>query len=133
MSVMEIAWNDERLAVTSGSRRKANYRALQSWYREVVLRAPYGTDAHGKPIGSSGPPALAEDNRRDHGAYDLDGPAARRGIGELLAQERLRGHLVGFHPGVHDSQDRVPAGLHPGGVQRVGGQVLPDSDRTDGG
>jgi hypothetical protein len=39
---MQLSWSDPRLSVASDSRRTARYRLLQSWYREQVLRAPYG-------------------------------------------------------------------------------------------
>jgi hypothetical protein len=38
-----LAWDDPRLQVASDSRRTAKYRLLQSWYREHVLHARYGT------------------------------------------------------------------------------------------
>lgn len=40
---MALTWDDPGLAVDSDSRRRARYRLLQSWYREVVLGARPGT------------------------------------------------------------------------------------------
>ena len=48
-----LAWNDPDLQVASDGRssRRARYRLLQSWYREIHLEAPYG-EHRGKPVGS---------------------------------------------------------------------------------
>lgn len=40
---MRLAWNSTELAVEGDSSRRARYRLLQSWYREVVLGARPGT------------------------------------------------------------------------------------------
>jgi hypothetical protein len=47
-----LGWDAHDLEVASDGTRKRSYRKLQSWYRETVLGAAYGTDSKGKPIGS---------------------------------------------------------------------------------
>ena len=37
---IQPAWNDPSLAVKSDTAWRAQYRWLQSWYRETVLRTP---------------------------------------------------------------------------------------------
>ena len=44
---IQPAWNDPSLAVKSDTAWRAQYRRLQSWYRETVLRTPPGTDDRG--------------------------------------------------------------------------------------
>jgi hypothetical protein len=52
----ELRWDDPELQVAGDNRRVARYRALQSWFREHELKAPYGEyspPGHGKrPCGS---------------------------------------------------------------------------------
>lgn len=46
------AWNDEVLRVSSDSRWRAQYRLLQSWYRETVLDEPPEVGSNGKLVGN---------------------------------------------------------------------------------
>ena len=54
--MVEITWDDPFLAVKSDDRRTFNYRLLQSWYRQEVLRAKPGTytprGGSERPLGS---------------------------------------------------------------------------------
>ena len=50
-AVGALPWDDTSLAVGSDSPRKARYRLLQSWYREVVLSVPPGF-FRGRLVGS---------------------------------------------------------------------------------
>lgn len=48
-------WNDPKLRVASDSARTARYRALQSWYRETVLRASPGNSPVVRRKGTKAP------------------------------------------------------------------------------
>lgn len=49
---MSLNWNDEALRVASDSRWRAQYRLLQSWYRETVLHEEPAVGANGELVGS---------------------------------------------------------------------------------
>ena len=90
---MTPAWNDPSLNVASDNRWRARHRALQSWYRETVLKVPPGLDKTGKIRGNFLPSAAVRKNpglnflapeiaayvqsrvpeiQKEHGTLDLD-------------------------------------------------------------
>ena len=55
------AWYDPVLQVPSDSKRRARYRALQSWYRESILGVEPGRHGSGRLVGSLLPKQRASD------------------------------------------------------------------------
>lgn len=82
-----LPWDDPVLRVTSDPPRRAQYRALQSWYRETVLKVPPGLQASGQPLGSLLP---AEREREGRNFLDekITDYAERRAIEVLGRVER---------------------------------------------
>jgi hypothetical protein len=96
------AWYDPVLQVASDSKRRARYRALQSWYRETQLGVEPGRSATGKLVGS-----LLPDDRALEGLNFLDGSiwsyAEQRAdvvvrAGGTLVRGRLRRNLLSSMP-----------------------------------
>ena len=57
---MTHRWNAPELQVASDTKWRAQYRALQSWYREVVLDVPPGLKSPGRLVGSMLPAEAVE-------------------------------------------------------------------------
>ena len=101
---IQPAWNDLSLEVPSDTAWRAQYRRLQSWYRETVLRTPPGADRGGTTRANMLPAdAVAENpglNFLDEGiaAYALE--RARRVIAEAgtLDPDRLRRNMLSSMP-----------------------------------
>src|SRR4029453_14672485 len=96
------AWNDPSLRVASDSRRRAQYRALQSWYRETELHARPGRHWSGRLVGSLLPAELerAGLNFLDE---EIAGYAEQRAAevvreGGTLDRNRLRRNMLSSMP-----------------------------------
>lgn len=60
---MTYGWNAAELQVASDTKWRAQYRALQSWYRETVLRVPAGQKEPNRLVGSMLPEEIVAANR----------------------------------------------------------------------
>ena len=59
---MTSGWNAPELQVASDTKWRAQYRGLQSWYRETVLRVPAGEKAPNRLVGSMLPAEIVAAN-----------------------------------------------------------------------
>jgi hypothetical protein len=96
------AWYDPSLQVASDEPRRARYRALQSWYREIILGVEPGTDVSGRPVGSLLPKERAF--KLNFFLDDQIAGYAERRAGQVLKdrgtldQDRLRRNLLSSMP-----------------------------------
>ena len=96
------AWYDPVLQVPSDSKRRARYRALQSWYRETVLGVEPGRHSSGRLVGSLLPkqPALDKLNFLDEQVASYAERRAEQVLkdGGTLDRDRLRRNLLSSMP-----------------------------------
>ena len=101
---IQPAWNDPSLAVKSDAAWRAQYRRLQSWYRETVLRTPPGADRGGTTRANMLPADAVDKNPElnfldeEIAAYVLE--RAPRVIAEkgALDLDRLRRNMLSSMP-----------------------------------
>lgn len=108
MTKHAVKWNDPSLLVRSDSAWRAQYRLLQSWYRETVLKVPPGLKKPAKgETGVVGSMLAAEDVAGRPGLNFLTKEIADyvdRRVGEVKAangtieEDRLRRNLLSSMP-----------------------------------
>ena len=97
------SWDDPSFRVKSDSRWVAQYRALQSWYRETVLQAPPG-EFRGKLRGNRLDEKWLEDHpdanflNAEIAGYVATRTSLVQKMGGTLEEERLRGNLMSSQP-----------------------------------
>jgi len=92
-------WNDDELAVSSDDATRRKYRALQSWYREHVLRVPPGRKGE-RLVGSMLPSSEGELNFLTDAVRSYVGPrsAVVLAAGGTLDEDRLRRNMLSSMP-----------------------------------
>ena len=104
--MIQPKWDADELQVTSDSKRMAQYRALQSWYREIELKVPPGLGGPqvNRLVGSMLPEdAVAKAPRLNFLSDEIASYAARR-VGEVrqangtIEQDRLMRNMLSSMP-----------------------------------
>lgn len=103
-----MSWDDPRLSVASDPAMRAKYRRHQSWYREHVLDACYGTYGSGvkeRPVGSLLAPREVQERpalnflELDHVVtYVRQRVPEVKAEGGTLAEKRLRHNMLSSTP-----------------------------------
>lgn len=153
MGDIQLQWDDPAFKVASDPARRAQYRRLQSWYRQNVLGVEAGEDSTGRRVGSMLPAAAVKGEPSLNFLRDerlariaLDRLAENRGTfvedrlkRNLLSSQPMCVNLLGMfklHPDEAAVVLRSAAGLSIDCVERVEIEVAPEqatailADRT---